>query len=189
MIFKWLPVLLFFLSVPFLSVAQSEWWITDTLYHTPPADSKIKSIVSYRITGDDSVKDGPAFYYYENGSLWQKGFHRDNELDSLWTVYFPTGRKQSIKEYDRGVKVGRFVRYYHNGNPKNEGTYDRDSLTGRLTLYNEDGGITETRDYEHNKLNGFIIGYYPDGTMSYRFQYADSVLNGIYETFYENGAA
>ena len=85
--------LLAILSVINFSLAQSGQFI-DTVFY--PNDGKtIKSVVNYQIHQKDTSREGPAFYYYETGRLWQKGFHKNDKMDSLWVIFFANGQKMS----------------------------------------------------------------------------------------------
>ena len=134
---KWcLRCLLTFLSISsFICPSDGQHMdFTDTVYSD--VDGKaIESIIKYRVTGHDTVKNGPAIYFYQDGSLWQKGFYLDGQFDSLWTVYHANGQVSSEINFSAGIKSNNFTYYHENGIVKTRGTYDNDSLTGLMTLY------------------------------------------------------
>ena len=173
--------------IPLIIVTRAQTaQFTDTTYFTDNSQV-IKSIIQYQVHQNDTNREGSALYFYENGKTWQKGFHKDDKMDSLWQIYFPNGKISSEKVYRQGLKNGGFINYYENGVVKTRGTYRNDSLTGVMTLYYAEGQANEIRNYEGNKLNGLMTGYYPNGNLNYRINYVDSIQDGLYERYYSSG--
>ncbi|MBQ0770169.1 MAG: nicotinic acid mononucleotide adenyltransferase [Bizionia sp.] len=51
-----------------------------------------------------------ATYFHNNGEIAQKGhFNKNNKLEGTWLSFDNTGAKQSIGQYDNGVKVGTWL--------------------------------------------------------------------------------
>lgn len=51
-----------------------------------------------------------ATYFHNNGEIAQKGhFNKNNKLEGTWVSFDNTGAKQSIGQYDKGVKVGTWL--------------------------------------------------------------------------------
>jgi antitoxin component YwqK of YwqJK toxin-antitoxin module len=94
---RWVLTLLAVLSVLKLCIAQTVQY-TDTTYYDDNGKT-IKSVVDYRIIQNDTIKTGPAVYYFTAGGLWQKGFHKNDKFDSLWTIYYPNGHVSNEKYY------------------------------------------------------------------------------------------
>ncbi len=177
--------LILLLAIAQLTFSQPKVFV-DTVFNNT-GTKYIKSIFQYTISGSDTLKEGPASYYYSNGTIWQTGYYHNNLMDSIWTTYDPTGVIKRKVQYENGLKNGPFANYYRNGKVQYEGTYRNDSLTGEMKLYDSQGRLTETRMYEGHKLNGMVTGYWPNGNLHYRFEYADSIKHGIYEKYYDNG--
>lgn len=51
-----------------------------------------------------------ATYHYEDGTIAQQGFFtKDNKLQGTWTKYDINGNKLAVGEYNKGVKVGKWL--------------------------------------------------------------------------------
>ncbi|HNR43519.1 MAG TPA: hypothetical protein PKL65_14910, partial [Bacteroidales bacterium] len=149
--------LLFLHPVFIISYAQDVQYI-DTAFQSD--NTTIESIIHYVIRNKDTIKDGPAVYYYSSGELWQTGYHTDGQNDSLWSVYYPDGHLSSRIMFRNGKRNGAFTYFFESGGIKSKGCYDNDSLTGEVNLYFDGGQINEIRQYKGNKLNGIMTGYY-----------------------------
>jgi antitoxin component YwqK of YwqJK toxin-antitoxin module len=54
---------------------------------------------------DDLVK---ATYYYDNGSIKEVGFFKDNKLHDQWISYDQAGKIKVVAFYDNGKKDGKW---------------------------------------------------------------------------------
>ncbi len=59
----------------------------------------------------DMVK---ATYYYEDGSVKERGFFKDAKLAGKWVSYDRKGEKLMIAYYDAGKKVGKWFAWNKN---------------------------------------------------------------------------
>ena len=106
---RWCSLTLFLIiSGISCGVAQSVQFI-DTVYHT--GDSRpVKSIINYKVIDRDTLKDGPALFYYANGTLWQQGFYKMDKIDGHWIIYHANGKPETEIDYKDGIREGRPIR-------------------------------------------------------------------------------
>lgn len=78
-----------------------------------------------------------ATYYYDNGSVHQKGtFNEEGELHGEWTSYDTEGKKLAVGKYVNGQKHGKWFFW------TNEVLREVDYLNSRITSVNEWKGKT-----------------------------------------------
>jgi antitoxin component YwqK of YwqJK toxin-antitoxin module len=61
-------------------------------------DGKPVQTVTYR-------KNGPYFYYYENGKLKVSGEYRSDKKSGTWRYYDETGKEIKVEKYENDVLV------------------------------------------------------------------------------------
>ncbi|MCW4469728.1 membrane-binding protein [Flavobacterium sp. MFBS3-15] len=76
-------------------------------------------------------------YYYESGQVKQQGFYKDGRLHGTWVAYNEDGTKQSMGEYNNGVKTGKW--FFWTGSELNEVDY-------------ADSRIAEVKKWSHNAV-------------------------------------
>lgn len=67
-----------------------------------------------------------ATYYYDNGSIKEIGFFKENKLHNQWISYNESGEKTTIANYDMGRKVGKW--YVVSNDTIKELTYESNKL-------------------------------------------------------------
>lgn len=69
-----------------------------------------------------------ATYFHTNGAVAQKGcFNKNNKPEGTWVSYNSLGTKQSIGQYDNGVKVGKWL--FLKNDSLREVDYNRNVIT------------------------------------------------------------
>jgi hypothetical protein len=81
-------------------------------------NGSLRSRVQY---AHDTIKEGTAIYYYENGQVSGQGLYKQNEKHGSYTDYYSNGVVKEKGMYRNGKPVGSFYYYYSNGNLR---TYD-----------------------------------------------------------------
>jgi antitoxin component YwqK of YwqJK toxin-antitoxin module len=51
-------------------------------------------------------------YYYEDGSVKQKGTYKNGKLHGEWISYGQDGKKNAIAQYQEGIKTGKWF-FWH----------------------------------------------------------------------------
>ncbi|GAB4140887.1 MAG: hypothetical protein Fur0041_16060 [Bacteroidia bacterium] len=70
----------------------------------------------YRNTpGHPDKKTAEFSIYNSRGQLMLHGFYRDQLKDSIWTTYYPDGKKNSETPYKKGAITGTFRKWHANG--------------------------------------------------------------------------
>ncbi|MDX1651589.1 MAG: toxin-antitoxin system YwqK family antitoxin [Brumimicrobium sp.] len=134
------------------------------VYYYP--SNEIKSIVIH----DENSNRSEGYFYHENSKLLAFGIYRNQEKDSVWTHYGPSGRI-SFKE-----------------------TYKNGKLHGKRTIYyvpeiEEDNRVEVMREayYENDRLNGPVVEYFPGGVKKLEGTYVNGAFNGIVKHYHPNG--
>lgn len=83
----------------------------------------------------DTIKRGPYYFYYPEGTIMQEGYYIDNMPDSLWTNYYRNGFRQSMYRYSKGKKSGQFKIWKDDGSLFQSGTYRNGLLKDKLVTY------------------------------------------------------
>lgn len=67
-----------------------------------------------------------ATYYYDDGTVHQQGFFKDNKLTGMWTKFDKKGNKIAIGFYKEGKKTGKW--FHWNRNQLKEVTYKNSAI-------------------------------------------------------------
>lgn len=82
---------------------------------------------------DKDKRSGTWSYYHYGGGISSRGDYLNNLSDGLWTYYDNKGRKTSEFTYRMGLREGKFVKYDSLANIINEGIYRADTLYQQST--------------------------------------------------------
>ena len=109
---------------------------------------------------EDSLQ-GPFRDFLEGNIVLRKGYFENNQMEKIWTYYYPSGKPKEKVTFVKGQEDGPFVEYWENGKLKAEGNYktginrfgidNRDSPSkehGVLKLYDENGNLEKTMNCE-----------------------------------------
>ena len=141
-----------------------------------------------------------------------------NEIkDSLWSWWYPNGKKASEAFYKNGNPEGHGISWYHSGNKYIEGNFVKGKQEGLCITFNDDGSIKDSgrysagllqgswlmndeklvnghvvstryiKTYKKNILDGEFIKYYPSGNTEMICKYKNGELQGEYILFYPSG--
>ena len=58
-----------------------------------------------------------ATYYYEDGTIQQRGTFKDGQLHGIWTSYDFEGNKLAVGNYENGEKAGKWF-FWHDDSLK-----------------------------------------------------------------------
>jgi antitoxin component YwqK of YwqJK toxin-antitoxin module len=157
----------------------------------------------------DTIYDGPASWYYENGTLQMRCLYRNNRIDSLLIRYYPEGKKKEAIRYRmgkeegmmtewapdgrksretnfrNGLKDGPYREYYPNGSPRVEGRFSKGLFDGKWLYFNEDGDIVGEGVF-HNGT-GTQKAFYPGGSIMRQVNYVNNLKEGAETIYSEKG--
>lgn len=92
-------------------------------------------------------------YYGSNDQLKIEGYYdHEGKRHGIWTHYTVQGKKQSVTEYNHGVKDGYSIVYHPNGSLYYRGEYQNDQMVGVWDFYDTNTGEkSHTKDYGYPK--------------------------------------
>lgn len=134
------------------------------VYYYP--SNKVKSIVEH----DENSPRSEAYFYHENKNILAFGIYKNQEKDSVWTHYGPSGRISFRETYKNGVLHGKRITYYV---PEIE--HDKTVEVMREAIY------------ENGRLNGPVVEYFPGGTKKLEGKYNDGRFEGVAKRYHPNG--
>jgi antitoxin component YwqK of YwqJK toxin-antitoxin module len=174
---------------------QTEYW----------PNGNLKSTVAMR--GDSY--NGPASWYFEDGTLQMECTYRNNLLEGRLSRYYTTGMKKE-EVYYKGNKAdslyrfwdvagnllveavyrdslldGKFLEFYPGGKLKTEGWYKKGMFEGKWFWYDDDALIAGTADYSAGA--GTQRSFYPDGTVQQVIRFRDNQKDGAEEYYDAKG--
>jgi len=99
-------------------------------------------------------------YIYKNDTILAEGLILDNgTYDGFWKTNFPSGKKYSEGNYEKGAKNGEWIFYYENGKKQQIGKYKNQIPAGEWKWYYENGALKRIEYYRKGKLEGSQIEY------------------------------
>jgi antitoxin component YwqK of YwqJK toxin-antitoxin module len=128
--------------------------------------SKKKAIIVH----DEKTGRSTAVMYHENGVLMAKGIFRNQEKDSIWEYYGPSGRISTKESYSNGKLNGNQIVYYVFEDPS-----DRRMIVAKVTPYVM--GI----------INGDVIEYFDTGVIKSKVTYVKGKKEGVGVINHPNG--
>lgn len=96
---------------------------------------------------------GPYTAFFNDGQLKQKGFYKNNQMDSIWTTYY-TEKPDQIKEevtFHNGTENGPFREYHLNGKLAAEGNYVEEFEDGEIKVYDTTGTLKKIYVYKDKR--------------------------------------
>jgi antitoxin component YwqK of YwqJK toxin-antitoxin module len=144
-------------------------------------------LMAYNVYFVDGKPVGDYYRYHENGarkaflhydkngfasvSLFDDdttriadGFYKGINKDSLWTYFYPDGKKAITVSYSMGVENGRSKTFYQEGN------------------------LLEELDWVNGKKNGIWRQFYPNNQKRLETKFVNNEKNGPFYLYHENGA-
>lgn len=136
--------------------------IITTLY----PDGHFRSVITYKTTSDNKVKDGVAIIWHDDDDEYHDfkdvGNFKDDLKEGVWTTF-------------------------HNGNDITATyTWKDGKLNGEFQIFQNPGEYSMTGSYKDNLYDGVIYDY-EVGEIVGKSTYSDGKLNGISETYSDVG--
>lgn len=136
-------------------------------------------------------KDGIQHGYWEernyDGSLVYTGWYKMGAVDSLWTRYYPGGKKNSEGNYKNGMQDGEWKNWDNQGQLLNVAHYRGNMLNGNYTEYYPNGHVKKSEEYRNGMRNGKSIQFNASGLPEREGYYSDDQANGRFHTWYPGG--
>ena len=109
------------------------------------------SLVS-KITFRQGVRDGPAIYYFMDGTISLQVQYDDGLRGGLWTSWYDETEEvarhmETRINYQDEVKDGFYERWYPNGNKDKEGTYKNNKKVGKWSFWAPSGDLLDIKYY------------------------------------------
>lgn len=134
------------------------------IYYYP--SSKIKGIVIH----DENSPRSEAYFYHENKNLLAFGIYQNQQKDSVWTHYGPSGRISFKETYKNDVLHGKRITYY-----VPELIHDKTVEVMREAIY------------ENGRLQGPVVEYFPGGVKKLEGTYDEGRFDGVAKRYHPNG--
>lgn len=100
-----------------------------------------KQMEGLSLKKDTEFYDGPVFWYYENGNVFQKVNYIKGYINGERLIYFENGKLKAKLLYSRGRKNGPTKEYYKDGRLKLHGNYRDNKKIGTWKRYYYDGVV------------------------------------------------
>ncbi|BDS13963.1 hypothetical protein [Aureispira anguillae] len=90
--------------------------------------------------------------YHPNGQLKETGQLNKERKDGLWNTYYPNGNLSSsgyylVSDYNKAIKQGLWKTYYPNGQLKTSGEYQKGIRKGKWVKFFDTGEQSDQYDY------------------------------------------
>lgn len=118
-----------------------------TLMGAPPP--KGEEVWCQKIVDGKPVKDGLFIVYGDGNNPMIEGQYHDGRQDGQWTIFYESGRHQSIDHYTDGVRNGMHISWYANGAKAIEGDYKNDKREGVWTRWDPTGLTSHKAVYKN----------------------------------------
>ena len=94
-----------------------------------------------RIGYYEGKKNGPAYYWYANGSLMKTASYRENKLHGLLQGYYPNGNLRSEGYYEEGAPEGVHIKWYEHGQMARKRNLVAGQEVGLQQAWNANGSL------------------------------------------------
>jgi antitoxin component YwqK of YwqJK toxin-antitoxin module len=111
-------------------------------------EGKKVSEVEYR----NSLKDGQAIIYYENGRIKEKGIWQRGKQAGLWRFWYESGTLFAEIPFINDLQDGLCTFYYPNGKIQSESNFKQGRANGISKLYFDNGVVSEISNWQDNVL-------------------------------------
>ncbi len=128
--------------------------------------TKTKAVIVHNEKTGRSV----ATFYHENGVVSGKGIYKNQEKDSVWTYWGPSGKISTKETYSAGKLNGITTIYYV---PELE--------TDKSVI------VAKTLNYKDGVLNGDVIEYFEGGQIKSKVSYVNGLKEGLYTINHPTG--
>ena len=160
-----------------------------TFYYYYPS-TKLKAIIKH----DENSTRSACIMYHDNGVMIAQGIYRNQQKDSVWTHYGPSGRLSFKETYKGGKLNGLKTVYYVPEDPNDKSqriarteNYVNDQLEGEFVEYFDVGGVKSKGMYQAGKPIGLLVINHPNGKPMIHERYKYGNRHGWCIAFNENG--
>jgi len=133
-------------------------------YYYP--STKVKAVIKH----DEKTGRSSAVMYHENGLVMAKGIFKNQEKDSVWEYYGPSGRLSTKETYSKGKLNGNQTVYYVFEDPA-----DKRVIVAKVT------------PYKMGVIHGDVIEYFDTGIIKSKVNYVNGKKEGVAVTNHPNG--
>lgn len=120
--------------------------------------------------------------------LMAEGKYINQEKDSVWLSYDPSGQLKSQDTYKNDVRQGRALVYHENGEISEETTYVDGERHGEWKRYYPDGQLMAQGTFENGERVGEYLKNYPNGKTWVKGEYIDGFKESTWIYGNEDGS-
>lgn len=134
------------------------------------ADSTFK--MTYQVDKATGAKYGTYKEYdVATSTLLSERNYKNNKLEGVEKIYFPSGQVDGELTYKNGVHDGVFKYYYEDGTLKQQGSYVKGNIEGTLNSYYPTGTLKEEVAHIEGVTQGAFKEYNEDGSLKAEGEY------------------
>jgi uncharacterized protein len=134
-----------------------------------------------------SEKDGEWNYYYNTGTLKEKGTYKKGVLNGTLEGWFTNGNKWYTDTYVDGKLNGITSGYFYNGLLRKTNIYKDDKKNGQEKGYSSKGYLQYIGNFVDDEQEGMLTYYYPGGKKMDEINYSKGKAQGVYKSYYKDG--
>jgi antitoxin component YwqK of YwqJK toxin-antitoxin module len=128
-------------------------------------DPDNKYVITYSINKEDSTYQGVYTKVDSNGTLYEKGYYRNDTLSGIRELYYADGQVKVRERYKNGQIDDLYELFHPNGKIELQGYYVNGEMYGMWRKYLDDGSLFEEVMMQQNLENGPFTEYFKDGTI------------------------
>lgn len=142
----------------------------------------------YVATFRDGKPVGEVKRFYPNGHLSVlMAYDTDSDTCRVETFHESTGKRESLGQYVRGKREGRWVICNDDGRPLEVSNYSHGKLHGQQSLLYDDGRLFSLTTWVDSLREGPFVRYFPSGAKRTEANYHAGELDGKYRTWGADG--
>lgn len=116
-----------------------------------------------------------------NDTIALSGFYKGKE-HGQWKRFYPEGRLEELRYFDKGVKIKTLTRWWENGQMQMICTFKNGEYDGALKEWNENGQLTQEMNYRNGYESGSQKMYYDNGKIRSNYVVKDGKRIGLLGT-------
>jgi antitoxin component YwqK of YwqJK toxin-antitoxin module len=109
------------------------------------------------------------------------GFYKGREHGE-WKRFYPGGRLEELRYFDKGVKIKTLIRWWENGQKQLICSFRNGEYDGILKEWNESGQLTKEMHYKNGYEDGSQKMYYDNGKIRSNYVVKDGQRIGLLGT-------
>ena len=110
-------------------------------------DSSLEGKYTYKYSSL-KFRHGPAIGYFNDTSVYSKGYYRNNLKEGDWRYWFENGQLSSFGHYNHGKRIGEWVFYRENGTVAARESYLNDSTTSAIWYHTNGSAYIRESPYD-----------------------------------------